>query len=157
MKAIMGKNARTKKIINFNSFVTDMDSSYGYDLLIEISNTMEQMYEILKEKNNNELNKHKLHIESLQIENQRMSKMVETMRLKLKKCIPMHTIAYLLINTCVISISAVLLFLRFAMQIYVVDPYYLICALLISMTLFLTALRSLYDWRKLLNGKDDER
>ena len=40
-----------------------------------------------------------------------------------------------------------------ALGVYIIDPYYLICGLLISLTLFLTAIVAIKDWKDFLNEK----
>lgn len=72
---------------------------------------------------------------------------------KLRKSIPMHTIIYLIINSTIFSSAITLLILYYSTDCHIISPYYLICACLISMGLFLTALMSLKDWRKYLNEK----
>lgn len=69
------------------------------------------------------------------------------MKNRLNNSLPIHTLAYLVINSIVGAIAATLLFVRFILNIYIIDPYYLICAFIISVGLFLTALTSLRDWK----------
>lgn len=66
---------------------------------------------------------------------------------KLKKSFPAHIIIYMTICSLVIGISTTLLVLRFIFGIYIVEPYYVICALLISLTLFFTAVEAIRDWK----------
>ncbi len=75
----------------------------------------------------------------------------------ISKCIPVHTIIFLLINMAVISAVSVLLTLRFFMNVYIIDAYYLLCLLLASATLFCTALKSLSEWRKFLHGLSERK
>ena len=71
---------------------------------------------------------------------------------RLINSIPMHAIIYMVVNGGFCAISLTLLFIRFVLNIYIVDPYYLICVLIISIGLFFTALVSLKDWKdNLLN------
>lgn len=73
--------------------------------------------------------------------------------IKLQNCIPFHTIAYLIINTIVITITGVLLVLRYVYGLYLVDPYYLFCGLGIGGTLFVTAFVSLKEWKGFLSKR----
>lgn len=72
---------------------------------------------------------------------------------KLQNCIPFHIIIYLVINAIVVAVAMVLLVLRFAYNLYSIDPYYLICALGIGTTLFMTAVVSLKEWKGFLNSR----
>ena len=75
---------------------------------------------------------------------------------RLKNSLPVHTIVYLLANCVIATSSLTLLFIRFVLNIYIVDPYYLICMLIISVGLFSTACVSLKDWKdNLLNEEYD--
>ncbi len=75
---------------------------------------------------------------------------------RLKNSLPVHTIVYLLANSVIATFSLTLLFIRFVLNIYIIDPYYLICMLIISVGLFSTAFVSLKDWKdNLLNEKYD--
>lgn len=71
----------------------------------------------------------------------------------LSKSFPVHTVVYLVINGMVMSGASLLLILRDLYNIYVMDLYYIMCALLISLTLFATALVSTKDWKDFINGK----
>lgn len=73
------------------------------------------------------------------------------MRRKIKNSFPLHILLYLTICSFVIGISLTLLGLRFMFRIYTFDPYYIICALLISLTLFFTAITAIKDWKDYLN------
>ena len=71
----------------------------------------------------------------------------------LSKSFPLHTVVYLVVNSMVIVGAFLLLILRYVYHVYIVDPYYLICALLIALTLFLTALASMKDWKDFINER----
>lgn len=73
---------------------------------------------------------------------------------RLKRSLPVHTIVYMVVNGIVGAVAATLLVVRFLLNIYIVDPYYLICALIMACGLFFTALTSLKDWKdNLLNER----
>lgn len=74
----------------------------------------------------------------------------ENMKKKLEHAIPYHTIIYMCVSGAVFTVAVFLLYLRFGKNLYVIDPYYLICASLVSLGLFLTALVSLKDWKEYL-------
>lgn len=73
------------------------------------------------------------------------------LRNKLKNSLPVHTILYITGSSVVIAVSIVLLLLRFLGGIYIIDPYFIINALLIAITLLGTAITSLKDWKNFLN------
>ena len=66
---------------------------------------------------------------------------------KLKKSFPSHIITYLIICSFVIGINITLLVLTYMFDFCVINPYYIICALLISLTLFFTAVAAIKDWK----------
>lgn len=70
---------------------------------------------------------------------------------RLENSLPVHAISYIALNSVFLTLAMTLLVLRFAYGIYTVDPYYLICMLIISITLLGTAVISLKDWKKFLN------
>lgn len=75
---------------------------------------------------------------------------VEILKHRLSNCLPMHALFYIVFNTVVSSISLTLIIVRFALNIFIIDPYYLICALIISLTLLATSLASLKSWKAYL-------
>ncbi len=78
------------------------------------------------------------------------------LRNRLKNSLPVHTLTYMVINSIVATFSLTLLIIRFLLNIYIIDPYYLVCALIISVGLFSTACVSLKDWKdNLLNENDN--
>ena len=78
------------------------------------------------------------------------------LRNRLKNSLPVHTLTYMVINSIVATFSLTLLLIRFLLNIYIIDPYYLVCALIISVGLFSTACVSLKDWKdNLLNENDN--
>ena len=82
-----------------------------------------------------------------------LRKELDMMKNRLKSSIPIHTIIYMVGSSIVGTIAAVFLFFRFVLKVYVVDPYYLICTLIIAITLFATAAVSLKDWKRFLNER----
>lgn len=80
----------------------------------------------------------------------------ECMERKLNKAVPFYSIIYMCVNSGIFSAALVLLILRFGFNIYIIDPYYLICAIIISLGLFATAVATLVDWKEYLknNGKE---
>ncbi len=123
-------------------------------MFIEMNRMWQSMFEIAEEKYNAGLQQRIIELES---ENRCLKNKCDRMRSVLKQSIPMHTILYLLINMGVIVTTIVLLILCYTMHVYVFDPYYLICALLIGVTLFSTALKSLFDWRTMLGEHTKEK
>lgn len=69
------------------------------------------------------------------------------LRNRLRNSLPVHAIVYMVGNGIVGAIAATLLVVRYFLNIYIIDPYYLFCALIITSGLFFTALISLKDWK----------
>lgn len=103
----------------------------------------QHILELETEKRELEFEKGELQSKCVELQNR-----VQNLGGKLKNCIPMHIIVYLVVNMGIISGTAILLFLYYGMHVYIIDVYYLICTLLMSLTLFLTALRSLKEWKR---------
>ena len=74
----------------------------------------------------------------------------ETMANKLQKSIPVHIITYLTICSFIMGASINLLILTYPCDMHLINPYYIICALLISLTLFCTAVAATKDWKEYL-------
>ena len=71
----------------------------------------------------------------------------DILRNRLRNSLPVHAIVYMVGNGIVGAIAATLLVVRYFLNIYIIDPYYLFCALIITSGLFFTALISLKDWK----------
>lgn len=80
-------------------------------------------------------------------------KEIAMLKNRLRNSLPVHTLVYMIISSAVGAIAITLIVLRFAGNVYTIDPYYLFCALIISITLFFTALISLKDWKDFLNER----
>ena len=73
---------------------------------------------------------------------------------RLLNSLPIHAVMYMVGSSFAFAVSSTLLFVRFILNTYIIDPYYLICAAIISMGLFFTAFVSLKDWKdNLLNER----
>lgn len=132
---------------------TSEDYSSHLSMLIESHSAMTEMYNILKEKAEAEHQKLVKQNEQLKSENEALKLKLIHFESCLKKCVPTHIIWFLIVNAIVITLSATLTLLFYYQQIYIIDIYYLLCVLIISTTLFCTALRALADWRVMLNEK----
>ena len=66
---------------------------------------------------------------------------------RLRNSLPIHTLTYMVGSGIVTGIVSTLLLMRVALNVYTIDPYYLICTLIITLGLFLTAFVSLKDWK----------
>ena len=75
----------------------------------------------------------------------------KSMANKLSKSFPAHIITYLTICSFVLGASITLLILTYVCDMNLINPYYIICALLISLTLFFTAAVATKDWKEYLN------
>lgn len=144
-------NQKKKKIVNLEAArrfkekgQASNENSIELDYLIKIYQQLQKVANfndrILQEEKDNE------RIMELEEENARMKS-------KLKNSFPVHIICYSTLCSAIIAVSAFLLILRFVFGIYIVDPYYIICALLISTTLFFTAIAAIKDWKDYLNGE----
>ena len=116
------------------------------DYLIKIYQRLEKVAnfndKISQEEKDNE------HIMELEEENARMKN-------KLRNSFPVHIISYSIICSAIMAVSILLLVLRFVFGVYILDPYYIICALLISTTLFFTAIAAIKDWKGYLNEEGE--
>lgn len=85
-----------------------------------------------------------------------LRKEIAILKNRLKNSLPTHAIVYMVGSSIGGAIAATLLMVRFVLNVYIIDPYYLICALIIALGLFFTALVSLKDWKgNLLNERAD--
>lgn len=116
---------------------------------IELRNNMELLKEN-KEKITNELRIQKLKDDYIRNLNQELV----VLNKKLKNSVPIHTIIYMSVNMFILGISLALLYLRFILKIYTVNPYYLICSTISSLGLFLTALVSIKEWKEYLTNNE---
>lgn len=83
-----------------------------------------------------------------------LGKEISMLKNRLDNSLPVHTLVYMVCSSSVGAIAATLLFVRFILNVYIIDPYYLICTLIICFGLFFTAFASLKDWKdNLLNEK----
>lgn len=128
----------------YKSLEEQSDSNTERWYLVEIYNKLQEIansnYKVLSKKLSEE------HIIELEKENEMLKK-------KIKKSFPVHIMFYSIISSIFMTMNATLLVLRFALGVYIIDPYYLICGLLISLTLFLTAIVAIKDWKDFLNKK----
>ena len=76
---------------------------------------------------------------------------------RLKHSLPIHAIFYMVLNSIIFAIVGTLLVMHFLLNVYTIDPYYLICALIISCGLFFTALVSLKDWKDNLSQAKESK
>ena len=117
----------------YKSLEEQSDSNTERWYLVEIYNKLQEIansnYKVLSKKLSEE------HIIELEKENEMLKK-------KIKKSFPVHIMFYSIISSIFMTMNATLLVLRFALGVYIIDPYYLICGLLISLTLFCNSLYS---------------
>ncbi len=143
----------TKKIVEINKArrlkekeQASSGKSFELDYLVKIYGLLQKVAnfndKILQEESDNE------RIMELEEENARMKN-------KLKNSFPVHIICYSIICSAIMAVSGLLLILRFVLGVYTIDPYYIICALLISTTLFLTAIAAIKDWKDYLNEEGE--
>lgn len=126
----------------YKSLEEQSDNDTEMQYLVEIYNKLQEIAnfndKILSKKTNEE------HIIELEKENEMLKK-------KIKKSFPVHIMFYSIISGMFIATNVTLLMLRFTLGVYTIDPYYLICGLLISLTLFFTAIVAIKDWKDFLN------
>lgn len=70
---------------------------------------------------------------------------------KLKNSFPTHIIIYLVGCSFVLGISITLLALTYLCNLTFINPYYVLCAILISLTLISTTIVASKDWKEYLN------
>ena len=58
------------------------------------------------------------------------------LRNRISHSFPTHTVIYMIGSSCIGIMSAMLICLRSIYDVYTIDPYYLICTLIICLTLF---------------------
>lgn len=90
------------------------------------------------------------HIKKRIIELEKENKDMEN---KLRKSFPVHIITYLTICSFVMGVCITLLVLTYLYDICLINPYYIICTLLISLTLLCTAAVATKDWKDYISGK----
>lgn len=115
-----------------------------YDLQIATNEKLDLLLAEMQKDNTERINQQR--IMELEDENEKMKK-------KIKNSFPIHIITYLVICSLAMGASITLLVLRFVFKVYIVDPYYIICTLLIASTLFFTAVIAIKDWKGYMNGK----
>lgn len=127
--------SEAKRYKNFEKESIDiLELRYFAEIFRKIQEFANSYDKILPEK------KSKEYIVELEREN-------EELKNKLENSIPVHIIVYMAICSLIIGISLTLLVLRFVWSVYIIEPYYIICALLISLTLFMTAIVAIKDWK----------
>lgn len=141
---VINKNYRASKIINidearrYRNIERYSESNLELQYLVEIYRKVQEIAnssdKILPEK------KDKERIIELEKENIKL-------RNKLQKSFPVHIIVYMTVCSLVIGVSLTLLLLRFALGVYTIEPYYILCAFFISLTLLLTAVVAIKDWK----------
>lgn len=142
-----------KKIVEFKNYIPQ-EQNDDVDVLNEFDEMYRKMREHILISNTNPSNSQlQSRIIELEKELEELKGENIMMKKRLDKSIPIHIIAYTIISAVVCAISIFLLVFRFGFDIYVMDPYYIISALLISLTLFFTALFAIKDWKEFLNGK----
>lgn len=67
--------------------------------------------------------------------------------------VPFYSVIYLVIFSFLLGSASSLLVLRFWLKWYTVDPFYLICAILISVTMITMTITSLIEWNKMFIDK----
>lgn len=152
----MGETA--EKIVRFDEYKRYQKIKEDVGDNIDILSSYDELYRRMREVFEYALSRDldlnlKNRIIDLEEKNARLKKENDDMRRRLKIALPVHIITYLVLNSMVMCVSGVLLILRYVYKIYTIEPYYIICALLISLTLFMTALVAIKDWKEFLNGK----
>lgn len=132
--------------------ITDM-----FNLSQETLNKKNEEYseqkKLLEKKFNVEIQKQSRQNRILESENAKLKTIVRQLESAQQKSIPSHIALFLIINAIIITLSTTAATLYYSMQLIIIDIYYVWCAFIISTTLFCTALRTLADWRKMLNEK----
>ncbi|GLG06369.1 hypothetical protein ACI3DN_12585 [Sellimonas catena] len=72
---------------------------------------------------------------------------------KLKNSFPTHIVTYISICGLILGVCITLMILMFGCGVFLIDPFYVFCAVLIALTLLCTAIAATYDWKDFLNEK----
>lgn len=72
---------------------------------------------------------------------------------KLKNSFPTHIVTYISICGLILGVCITLMILMFGYGVFLIDPFYVICAILIALTLLCTAVAATHDWKDFLNEK----
>lgn len=141
-----------KEVVEYKDNSAGTTSYPFYKVPNKKGNSSTLMQNIIQETKDYELNMYTSDVVSQKIVLD-LRKEIMMLKNRLQSSLPVHTLAYMIISSIVGSIAATLVFLRFVGNIYTIDPYYLVCTLIICITLFFTALISLKDWKDFLNER----
>jgi hypothetical protein len=86
-----------------------------------------------------------------QNENAELRRKIAMLKNRLSNSLPVHAIIYITVSSVVAAVSVCLLLLRYLSGVYTIDPYFIICAFIIAITLLGTASVSLKDWKRFLD------
>lgn len=138
-----------KKVVNFDELraYKKIGNEFFSDELAYFDETCRKMREFFFETPQETMD---LRVKRRIIELEKENK---SMAYKLRKSFPAHIIIYLTICSFVLGVSITLLILTYTCDMHLINPYYIICALLISLTLFCTAVAATKDWKEYLSEK----
>lgn len=143
----MSNTNDAKKVIELKEYLWLKDKSSDFD---------EKIIRMIHNEMRKELDR-KNFGSSSEMENRKLKEECMALRRKLKKAIPYHAIIYLVVSTLFFGVALTLSILYYRYKVYLIEPYYLVCTCIISLTLFLTALDSLKDWKVYLNGEKRDK
>ncbi|MGN0263930.1 MAG: hypothetical protein ACI4DX_06030 [Oliverpabstia sp.] len=146
-----------KKIIDLEErkkYKSLTEDKSDIDPIEQFDDICRKLREVIVNSEKNLQNSHfQKRIVELENEVEELKKENAAMKNKLGKSIPIHIIIYMVICALVISVSITLLIFRYKYKIYTIDPYYIISALLIALTLFFTSMAAIKDWKEFLNER----
>ncbi len=137
----------SKKVVNFDELraYKKLENEMTGDELSNLDEAYRKMREFLSSNPQEIMD---LRLKRRIIELEKENKVVVN---KLRKSFPTHIVTYLVICSFVIGINITLLILTYMFNFDAINPYYIICALLISLTLFFTAVAAIKDWKEYIS------
>lgn len=89
----------------------------------------------------------------IQNDDSELRREIAMLKNRLNNCLPIHALLYIAGSSAIAVLAIALLLLRYVSGVYTVDPYFIICALIIALTLLSTAVVSLKDWKNFLHER----
>jgi hypothetical protein len=78
---------------------------------------------------------------------------LKVMQIKLKNCLPVPAITYMVTTAIAFSVFFTLYLLQVLKGVYIIHPYYAFTGIIGSAGLFLTAFLSIRDWKEFINNE----
>ena len=151
----------TAKVIDFASRGVKSNEYHETNTLLGLENLIKQTYAntqriILQHENANaglvhKEYEHNIDMDSIIIENKKLSKELEVMKVKLNYSIPIPSIIYIIVSSITLGVFGVIFFLQLAGTLRICDIRYAFGGTFVSIGLLTTAIISLNDWKVFLD------